>query len=67
MTMASIEVDSRTLALATNILTLLERVPYIYYPVQFWEDQAKVQVLIASENKVNVMIPRYAFKLGLKV
>ena len=42
---------------------VLERVPYICYPVQFQKDQ--VQALINSGSKVNAMTPAYALKLGL--
>ena len=40
---------------------------YIYYPVQFKKDTVEVQGLIDSGSKINVMVPAYAKKLGLRV
>ena len=42
---------------------VLERMPYICYPVQFQEDQ--VQALIGSGSEFNAMTPAYTLKLGL--
>lgn len=49
-----------------NFTLLLERVLCIHYLMRFKKDQAKVQVLINSDNKVNVMILAYTAKLGFK-
>ena len=48
---------------------VLERVSYIYYPVQFKKNTNKTQVqaLIDSRSEVNAMTPAYVSKLGLKV
>ncbi len=43
----------------------LQRVPCIWYPVQFQEDQHKVKALIDSSSGVNAITPAYAKKLGL--
>ena len=40
------------------------RVPYIYYPVRFQEEQ--VRALLDSGSEVNAMSPAYAKRLGLK-
>ena len=45
----------------------LERIFYIYYPVQFKKDTTEVQALIDSGSKVNTMAPAYAKKLGFRV
>ena len=42
------------------------RVPYIYYPVRFQEDQEQVRALLDSGSEVNAMSPTYAIWLGLK-
>ncbi len=42
----------------------LKRVPCIWYPVQFQENQA-IKALIDSDREVNTMTPVYAVKLGL--
>lgn len=67
MTMVSIKADLKTSAFITNILLLLERVSYIYYLVQFWKDQAEIQVLIDSKSEINTITPAYVSKLDLKV
>ena len=41
------------------------KVPCIYYPVQFQEEQVKV--LLDSSSKINTMNLNFARKLGLKV
>ena len=48
---------------------ILDRVSYIYYPVQFWQYKRKgnISALIDSGSKGNVMTPAYATKLGFKV
>ena len=42
------------------------RVPCIYYPVCFQEDQEQVRALFDSGSKVNAMSPAYAKKLSFK-
>lgn len=44
---------------------ILERIPCIHYPLRFWKDTNKIQILIDSGSKVNAMTPAYALKLGL--
>ena len=47
---------------------VLDRVPYIYYPVQFGKDKGKdVLALFNSGSKVNAMTSAYTAQLGLKV
>ena len=47
---------------------ILDRVPFIYYPVQFRKDkEATIRTLIDSGSKVNAMTPAYAKQLGLQV
>lgn len=67
MTMVSIKANLKTSVFISNILLLLEHVSYIYYLVQFWKDQAEIQVLIDPKSEINVMTPTYVSKLGLKV
>lgn len=67
MTMASIEVDPRTLAPATNTLPLLKHVPYIYYLIQFQKDQVELQALINFGSEINTMTLLYMSRLGFKV
>ena len=46
----------------------LERVPYIYYPVQFKDtDRAPVQALIDSGSEVNAIHPSFVKQLGLSI
>ena len=46
---------------------LLDQVPCIHYPVQFWKDkEATIQALIHSGSEVNTMNLAYAKKLGLQ-
>lgn len=45
----------------------LQRVPCIWYLVQFQKDQKKIQALINSGSEVNAMTPIYAAKLGLTI
>ena len=46
---------------------ILDWVPYIHYPVQFQKDQKSIiRTLIDSSNKVYIMTPAYAKKLGLR-
>ena len=42
------------------------RVPYIYYPVWFQEDQEQVKTLLNSGSEVNTMSPAYVNRLGLR-
>ena len=45
---------------------ILDRVPCIYYPVQFRKDKgAIIRALIDLGSKVNTMTPAYAKQLGL--
>lgn len=47
---------------------VLEYVPHIEYPVQFWKGKKEdVWVLIDSGNKINVITLAYAAKLSLKI
>ena len=47
---------------------ILDRVPYIYYPVQFQKNKgATIWALIDLSNKINVITPAYAKQLGLQV
>ena len=61
------------LVLATSTLVTaakekaLERVLYIYYPVQFKKDKTPMQALIDSGSKVNTMHPFFAKQLGLLI
>lgn len=50
-----------------NLALPFEFVPCIYHLLWFKKDQIEVQALLDSNSKVNVMIPAYAVKLGLKV
>lgn len=45
----------------------LKQILYIYYLVRFKKDQTKVQALLDSSNKVNVMSLAYAANLNLKI
>ena len=46
----------------------LDKVYYIYYPVQFRKDKSKdVLALLDSGSEVNTMTPAYATHLGFKV
>ena len=39
---------------------ILDQVPYIHYPVQFWKDKRRtIQALIDLDSKVNAMTPAY--------
>lgn len=50
-----------------NSFLLLESLLYIYYPLQFKKDPAKVLALLDSSSEVNAKTPAYAAKLGFKV
>ena len=45
---------------------VLDRVPCIYYSVQFQKDKATIQALINSGSKFNAITPAYAKQLGLQ-
>lgn len=45
----------------------LKGVSYIYYLLQFKKDQAKIQVLLDSDNKINAIFLAYLAQLGFKV
>lgn len=72
MIKASIKVGL-TMALSLKASTLdkstllLKQVPYIYHPIWFKKEQAKVQVLLDFSSKVNVITPVYTVRLGLKI
>ena len=45
---------------------ILDRLPFIYYPVQFRNNKREtIWALINLGSKVNVMTPAYAKQLGL--
>ena len=47
---------------------VLDRVPCIYYPVQFCKDKSKdVLALLNSGSEINVMSTAYTAHLGLKI
>ena len=49
-------------------MRVLDKVPCIYYSVQFCKDKGKnVLALLDSGCEVNAMTPAYAAHLGLKV
>lgn len=54
-----------TFTLVTASSEVLQRMPCIWYPVQFQNN--KVQTLINSDSKVNVITPAYTTKLGLNI
>lgn len=45
--------------------TALQRIPCIWYLIQFQKSQAKTKALINSDIKINAMTPAFAAKLGL--
>lgn len=55
---------SEILTLAIKTFLPLKCMPYIYYLLQFKKNQIKVQVLINSGSKVNIITPAYTKKLG---
>ena len=50
----------------TQKVIVLDRVPCIYYPVQFRKNKATIRALIDSGSEVNAMILAYAKQLGLQ-
>ena len=47
---------------------ILNQVPCIYYPMQFWKDKGvTIQALIDLGSKVNAMTPAYTKQLGFQV
>lgn len=50
-----------------NLALLFKRILYIYYPMHFKKNQAKIQVLLYFGNKINVITLAYIVKLSLKV
>ena len=48
---------------------VLERIPYIHYPVRFLEGQGQeqIKVLLDSGNKINAMSLAYVERLGFKI
>lgn len=51
----------------TKTLLLLDYILYIYHLIKFKNNQAKIQTLLNSDNKINTMLLVYMAKLGLKV
>lgn len=49
------------------ILPPLECILYIYYPIRFKKDEAKVQALLDSNSEIIAMTLGYAARLGLKI
>ncbi len=49
---------------SAQALQILQRVPCIWYSVQFQEGQPEIKTLITSSSEVNVMTPAYVTKLG---
>ena len=45
---------------------ILDRIPCIYYQVQFRKDKETIRALIDSGSEVNTMTPAYAKKLSLR-
>ena len=50
----------------TNGSKEIVKVPCIYYPVRFQEDQEEVKALLNSGSKVNAISLAYIKKLGFK-
>ena len=52
----------------TPKIRVVDKIPYICYPVQFHKNKGKdILALLNSESKVNAMTPAYATYLGLRV
>ena len=51
----------------TNKEVILERVPYIHYPLRFRKDTTGVRALVDSGSEVNAITLAYAAKLDLQV
>lgn len=51
--------------LALNSISLLKRLLYIYYLVQFKKNQIKIWALLDFRSKINVMLLVYIPKLDL--
>lgn len=45
----------------------LKPIPCIHYLINFNKNQAEIQALIDSKNKINIMTLAYVLKLGLKI
>lgn len=72
MTVASMEADLAMVSsfktqLRLPILLPLERILYIYYPIRFKKDEAKIHALLDSNNEIIAMTLDYADRLGLKI
>ena len=64
-TLASV---STTSVLVTNTSGKeVARVPCIYYPIQFRENQEQIRILLNSGSKVNTMSPTFVQKLDLHI
>lgn len=64
----TIEACKETYAVAPmfdNSILLLKHILYIYYSMWFKKDQAKIQILIDYNSKVNAMTQAYTKKLDL--
>lgn len=57
--------DLKALIPSIKAFLLFKRILYIYYLVYFRKDQIRIQILITSGNKVNIMILVYIKKLSL--
>lgn len=64
MTIIKIKVKLTINSKLLNIYPLLEQILYIYFSMRSKKVQTKTQILIDFNNKVHVMIPVYAKKLG---
>lgn len=50
-----------------NYFLPLKQMLYIYYPIEFKNNQAKIVALIDFNNNINGIIIAYVAKLGLKI
>lgn len=50
-----------------HLATNLKYAPCIYYPVRFHKDREDIKTLIDLSNKINVIHPVYAKKIGFSV
>lgn len=50
-----------------DLALLLKQISYIYYAIQFNENQAKIQALLDFDSKVNTIIVIYVAKLDFKI
>lgn len=60
--------SAKALAFLTKNSALpLKRIPCIHHLIQFKNNQIKIQPLLDSNSKANVMLPAYMAKLGLEL